>query len=386
MRDILFKFTAMRIAVNTRLLLPNKLEGIGRFSFEVLKRIVQAHPEIEFHFLFDRPFSEEFIFSKNIVPHVLFPPARHPFLWYAYFEWAVPKKLKEIKADYFWSTDGYASLNTNIPQHLTIHDLAFEHFPKAVPFLVNQYYRHYVPRFTKKATRIAAVSEFTKNDLIQQYSIQSNKIDIVYNGVSDYFKPLHPVEIEAIRQKYSNGLPYFICVSSIHPRKNIPALLKAFDQFKQNNPTAPHQLILVGNFMYGSDNEVSATIASMQHRQDLILTGSLGHEQIASLVGAASATAYVSLFEGFGIPIIESMRAGVPILTSDANSMREVAGNAALLVDPNKIESISHGLTRLAKEEELRLNLIEKGLQRQAQFTWDNSALQYWNSVSQLFS
>jgi glycosyltransferase involved in cell wall biosynthesis len=104
------------------------------------------------------------------------------------------------------------------------------------------------------------------------------------------------------------------------------------------------------------------------------------------LVGAASATAYVSLFEGFGIPIIESMRAGVPVITSDANSMREVAGNAAFLVDPNKIESISHGLTRLAQEEELRLNLTEKGLQRQAQFTWDNSALQYWNSVSQLFS
>lgn len=375
----------MRVAVNTRLLLTNKLEGIGRFSYEVLKRIVEAHPEIEFHFLFDRPFSEEFIFAKNIVPHVLFPPARHPFLWYAYFEWAIPKKLKEIKADYFWSTDGYATLRSDIPQHLTIHDLAFEHFPKAVPFLVNQYYRYYVPRFAKQANRIACVSEFTKHDLIQQYHSNANKIDIVYNGVSEYFKPLHPAEQEAIQQKYSKGLPYFICVSSIHPRKNIPALLQAFDLFKTQHPNAPQQLILVGNFMYGSDNAVSQTIQQMRHKDSLILTGSLAHDTIASLVGAATATAYVSLFEGFGIPIIESMRAGVPVITSAANSMQEVAGDAALLVDPTNITSIADAMARIIQDNDYSKQLIEKGLIRQQQFTWDNSAVQYWNSVSQLF-
>ena len=375
----------MRIAINTRLLLLKKLEGIGRFSFEILKRIVVAHPEIEFHFLFDRPFSEEFIFAKNIVPHVLFPQARHPFLWYGFFEWAVPRKLAEIKADYFLSTDGYASLRSNIPQHLTIHDLAFEHFPKAVPFLVNHYYRHYVPSFAKKADRIACVSNFTKNDIISHYHTDAAKIDIVYNGVSDYFKPLHPAEIDTIREKYTRGLPYFICVSSIHPRKNIPALIKAFDLFKQQNPNLPHKLILVGNFMYGHDNAVRQSIEQMQHRESLILTGALNHEEIASLVGAACASAYVSLFEGFGIPIIESMRAGVPVITSDANSMREVAADAALLVDPHNIANIADAFTKIAIDTALGLSLKEKGLDRQEQFTWDNSAKQYWNSVSRLF-
>ena len=100
----------MKIAINTRFLLKDKLEGIGWFTYEAVKRMVLAHPEHEFHFLFDRKYAEEFIFAKNVTPHVLFPPARHPFLWYAWFEYAVPRALKKIKPDVFLSTDGYLSL------------------------------------------------------------------------------------------------------------------------------------------------------------------------------------------------------------------------------------------------------------------------------------
>ena len=135
----------MKIAVNTRLLLPNKLDGIGWFTYENLKIITQAHPEHEFIFLFDRKFSDELIFSDNITPEIIYPQSRHPLLWYWWFEHSVPNALRKHKADLFLSTDGYLSLNTDTPQVNVIHDINFKHHPKDLPFLVRHYYNFYFP-------------------------------------------------------------------------------------------------------------------------------------------------------------------------------------------------------------------------------------------------
>ena len=122
------------IAVNTRFLIKNKLEGIGLFTYESLKRVTQAHPEIDFYFLFDRPFDSEFIFGENVKPVVLSPQARHPLLWYWWFEISVARWLNKNKPDLFISTDGYGCLQTEVPQVLVMHDLAYEHFTDNVPF------------------------------------------------------------------------------------------------------------------------------------------------------------------------------------------------------------------------------------------------------------
>ena len=178
----------MRIAVNTRFLLKDKLEGIGIYTQEIFMRVVQLMPEHEFYFLFDRPYDESFVFAKNVIPIVVSPPARHPFLWYLWLEKAIPKILKKHKIDLFISPDGYASLNTYVPQILTIHDLAFEHYKEHTPFLVYQYYKYFVPKFCKKATKILAVSEFTKQDVIKRYNIEEQKIEVVYNGFEWRYK------------------------------------------------------------------------------------------------------------------------------------------------------------------------------------------------------
>ena len=124
----------MRIAVNTRLLLKDKLEGIGWFTFETLSRITKNHPEHDFYFLFDRPYSREFISGKNIHPMVIPPKTRHPILWYVWFEFCIPKILKKIKADLFLSPDGFLSLTSNIPSISVIHDINFEHHPEDLKF------------------------------------------------------------------------------------------------------------------------------------------------------------------------------------------------------------------------------------------------------------
>ncbi|MCA1760933.1 MAG: glycosyltransferase, partial [Bacteroidales bacterium] len=163
----------MRIAVNTRLLLKGKLEGMGWFSYETLKRMTRNHPEHEFIFIFDRPYSEEFIFSENITPVVIGPPARHPVLFYFWFEFQIPRVLKKHKADVFLSPDGYLSLKTKVPQLAVIHDISFAHRPQDIPGMKRWYYNYFFPKFARKATRIATVSNYSKTDIAKTYQVDA---------------------------------------------------------------------------------------------------------------------------------------------------------------------------------------------------------------------
>ena len=369
----------MKIAVNTRFLLKDKLEGIGWFTYESLKRMVLAHPEHEFHFLFDRKFSDEFIFAKNVVPHVLFPPARHPFLWYSWFEYAVPQALKKIKPDVFLSTDGYLSLSVKIPQVLVIHDLAFEHFSNHVDWLTLRYYKYFVPRFAKHATRIATVSEYTKLDVTEKYKIAADKIDVTHNGGNEIFKQLSSEEQKLVREKISGGVPYFIYAGAVHPRKNVNRLFLAFDSFKEKFG-GDFKLIIAGRKAWDTD-EAMKTYERMKYKHDVIFLGHLRLNELAQVLASATALTYVSLFEGFGIPIVEAMNAGVPVITSNVSSMPEVAGEATLIVNPFSVEEIENAMLKMATDESLRKNLIAKGNLQKQKFSWDLTAERLYDCV-----
>lgn len=369
----------MKIAVNTRLLLKNKLEGIGWFTYETLKRITVNHPEHEFVFIFDRPWSEEFIFSKNITPVQIGPPSRHPFLWYLWFERSLPKLLKQLKPDLFLSPDGYLSLSSDIPSLPVIHDINFEHYPKDLPFWYRKYYRHYFPKYASKATRIATVSDFSKSDIQKQYEIDADKIDVVHNGVSERFKPLSSSEKGAAKKEFSNGKPYFVFVGSIHPRKNIVRMLLAFEHFK-NSGNYEHHLVIIGQKKWWT-HEMESTLNGMKFKNNVLFKDSVSAEKLAFAVGGAEGMLYVSLFEGFGIPIIEGMKSGVPVITSNVTSMPNVAGNAALQCDPKNEKQIAEQMKRLVHEPTLSNQLIEKGLARANDFSWDKTAELLWDSV-----
>jgi glycosyltransferase involved in cell wall biosynthesis len=239
----------LKIAVNTRLLLPDKLEGIGWFTFETLRRIVASHPEVKFYFLFDRSPDPSFIFGPNVEAVVLKPPARHPFLYVIWFEWAVKRALDKIQPDLFLSPDGYLSLGSTIPSLSVLHDLNFEHFPDDLPLLARWHYRSFFPRYAQKAARIATVSEFSKQDIMQQYGVPAEKIDVVYNGANELFSPLTIEEQQAVRQRYSEGHPYFLFVGALHPRKNLVRLFQAFDLYRsQSNQQV--KLLIVGEKMF----------------------------------------------------------------------------------------------------------------------------------------
>lgn len=368
----------LRIAVNTRLLIPNKLEGIGRFSLETLKRLVLMHPEVDFIFYFDRPVPEEFIFADNVVGKRLFPPARRTFLFDWWFNRSVAKQLKKDQVDLFVSPDGFAAIRSNVKQLLVIHDLNFEHFPELLPKKIANYYRDRFPKFARKATRIATVSNFSKSDIHRCYNIDLDQIDVVYNGVDKIFSPKSPEEIEAIRAEYAMGEAYFIYVGSINPRKNIVRLLQAFDAYKVQGGSA--KMILVGATMWSNGKEAQ-TLSQMIFAKDLIQLGRMSHEDMSRCLSGALAMTFVPLFEGFGIPAIESFASGVPLICANNTSLPEVVGDAALLVDAENVKQITAAMMRIEKEADLRSELIEKGLHRALRFSWDESAKDLWKSI-----
>ena len=369
----------MDIAVNARLLIKDKLEGIGWFTYESFKRITTQHPEHHFFFIFDRPFNPDYIFSGNITPIVLSPQARHPFLFWIWFDFSLPPLLQRLKPDLFVSPDGYLPTRSNIKSLAVIHDLNFEHYPKDLPYIVRKYYRHFFPKFALKASRIATVSQFSKEDIIHQYHIPSDKIDVVYDGSSEVYSPINEQEAKEVRDKYTGGAPYFVFIGSLHPRKNLANLFHAFDDFK-NQKSSDVKLAIVGEKKWWT-KEISKAFKNMDHSGDVVFCGRQKLLELRKILASALALTYVSYFEGFGIPIVEAFRCHVPVITSNVTSMPEVAGGAALLVDPFNPASISDAMRKIHEDPDLRQDLILKGIERSNEFTWQKTADRLWASI-----
>ncbi len=371
----------MVVAVNTRFLLKGKLEGIGWFTHQMLQRIVVNNPQHKFIFIFDRPFEQEFIFGDNVKPIIVGPPARHPFLWWLWFEIQIPRILQKYKADVFLSTDGFASLQTKVPQVLVIHDLVFEHYPNYVPKLIGTYLRYFTKKFVHKATNIIAVSEYTKQDVISTYKVNSNKVHKIYNGAHSYYKPLTPQQIIEVKNKYTEGKSYFVYAGSLHPRKNIVGLLKAFAKFKKMSKSGL-QLLLIGRLAWLTE-EIELTLNTHPYKSDIIRIEYLDADDLSKIIGAAYAMVYVSNFEGFGIPILEAIKCNVPVITSNVTSMPEVVGAAGLTIDPKDENAIASAMLQLYNDENLRNKLIANCHNQASKFNWDNSATELMQLIEQ---
>ena len=369
----------MRIAVNTRLLLPGKLDGIGWFTAETLRRIVRNHPEHEFFFFFDRKPDPQFLYAPNVHPLVLCPQARHPVLWYMFFQWSTRWTLKRYKIDLFLSPDGYSVLDTRVPTLTVIHDINFEHSRDYLRPSHQRYMSYFSPQFARYSTRIATVSEFSKKDIAETYHISPDKIDVVYDGAHNDYRPLSHEEQALTREHYTQGHPYFLFVSTIIKRKNLTTLLLAFDRFKETD-TENVKLVVVGHRVWWKD-ELKTAYENMRHQEDVLFIGRAESTELARLMGSAIALAYPSLFEGFGIPILEAFHAETPVVTSNCTSMPEVAGDAALLVEPTSVEELTVALQRLATDKPLRQELIARGREQRKLFSWDITADLLWQSM-----
>ncbi len=366
------------------MLLRNRLEGIGWYTYEVCRRLVRDHPDDTFYFLFDRPFDPSFVFGPNVVPLHVCPPARHPVLFRIWFDWSLPRVLKRIRPDVFFSPDGFCSLRYPGKTLLTIHDLAYKHYPEAMPAGQLGYYRTYMPRFIERADRIAAISHATAADIAETGGPgAAARTCVIYNGGSDLYRPLDENARREAQVSFANGRRYFLFVGALHPRKNVHRLLQAYEQFRDHSGDQA-DLVLAGRMAWQTD-EIRSVLERSRYRSSIHFTGHVDAAQLVQLMGGALCLVYPSLLEGFGLPVLEGFKAGVPVITSNVSSMAEIAGDAALLVDPFSVTAIATAMQQVAATEELRERLIGRGLDRAQDFSWDSCAAAIYDQLKELY-
>lgn len=373
----------MRIAINTRFLLPDQMEGIGRYTHEICSRLVALRPEDDFLFLFDRPFSEKYIYSSKVQGKNVFPPARHPLLWKWWFDFSLPGHLKSWKADLFVSMDGYLSLKSAVPSLMVIHDLAYLHYPHQIASNVRRYYQKYVPQFLERADMLATVSEFSKGDILSNFNGEQKEIAIIPNGIADHWQPLTEEEKNNTRSIHASGSPFFCTLGAIHPRKNIEGTIRAFEAFKDKT-NLPHLLLIVGRMAWKNE-ALKQLISNSKYKASIQFTGYLEDAEVTKVIGSADALLYLSLFEGFGVPMIEAMKMKVPLVYSDRGVMPEVAGGAGVCVDPMSPDSAAKGMIKVLQKE-LKNQFSEAGERQLSKYSWDVSAQRMSTMIDEYFA
>jgi glycosyltransferase involved in cell wall biosynthesis len=270
--------------------------------------------------------------------------------------------------DLLYSTAFVTPLAARWPTVVTIYDLSFLHHPKALSGARRGYLRLFSHLSCRRARRIIAISESTRRDLVKQWGIAADKIDVAYPGVGEQFRPLPEDEVEAFRAR--QGLPprFILHLGTLEPRKNLVRLIQAFARLKTDA-----KLVLAGGRGWLYD-EITAEIERLGLQDRVVLPGYIADEALCFWYNAASVLAYPSLYEGFGLPVIEAMACGTPVVTSTASSLPEAAGEAGLLVDPHDIEMLAEALQRALTDEVLQEEMRKRGLSQAARFTWEATA------------
>lgn len=370
----------MRIAVNA-IFLQKQLEGYGHYTNEIFSRLVKQHPEHDFIFVFDRAYDPQFLYASNVTAVVVAPAARNPLAFYFWYNFKAPAALRSRKIDVWVQPYGFCSTATRIPQVLVMHDLAFIHYPKFIPWYHRLYYSFFTKKFLVKAKKIIAVSECTKNDIIKQYQITADKIRVVHGAARDIFKPLSWFDREDVKEGFADGREYFLFTGGIHPRKNLMNLLKAFSLFKKWQQSNM-KLLVVGRLAWDYEGIVEK-LKTYRYRDDVVLLDYQPEDQLARITAAAYAMVYPSFFEGFGLPVLEAMQTEVPVIASDKSSMPEIGGQAARYADPSDPDAMAKQMLAIYRDESVRSELIRAGVEQSQRFSWDKAADEMWQSIQE---
>ena len=359
-----------RIALNGRLLVPGKLEGIGKFTLRCLQELVRLRPHDEFLLLVDRTDDELFHLGPNVEVRRIRIPGRRPWLLRWWFGAAMRRVLKQWKAEAFVSLEGplVSGMPDDFPQLSVIHDLNFEHHPEWIPSAWASYYQTEFRSCAHRAHVLCTVSEFSRDDLVAQYGRPKEEVRLVPNAADDAFQPLDEAGQHAARTRFAEGKMYWVYIGSFHPRKNLQGLLSAFQTYVDAGGT--WDLVLVGEAMWQTPEWPQALLATNR----VHTTGRLDEVPLTQALGGASGMVFVPWFEGFGIPLVEAMAAGVPVVASHVTSLPEVGGDAVCAwVDPGNPVAISKAMLHVEAQPQIRAEHVARGLARAKAFSWRES-------------
>lgn len=367
--------------------------GVGNYVRSLVDAMLALDTTNEYTLLTSgRPTQERpFPIAQNVRGRSVFIPDRYlNILWY---RWRLPLYANFFtgQVDIYHGPDFVLPpLNRKLRKVVTVHDLAFlEHPEFAVPELT-AYLTKVVPEAVASADAIAAVSQVTGQTLIEHFKTPSEKITIIPNGIRQYFRRItDPILLGATQHKYGLKHPLVLGVGTLEPRKNHLGLIKAFYKSQSSGGKGkqqrPAMLALAGGpgWMY---EETRQLVADLKLEKKVRFLGRVGELELITLYSLADVFAYPSFFEGFGVPPLEAMACGAPVITSNTSSLPEVVGDAALLIDPHNTSELAHAITRLVENEELREDLREKGYRQVKQYTWPNSARKMLSVYEKLYN
>ncbi len=352
--------------------------GIGRYTRELIRALVVEEPGFSYKLFSARPPAGLPVAdSLPVAPHVAHHPAPvdERWLYRAWYRLRLPLPVQCITGpiDLFHSPDFVLPpVSGSIPTILTVHDLSFVHYPETFPPALVAYLNRVVPWSVGRAGHILADSQSTKRDLQAVWGVEADKITVLLSGVSERFHPVtDAAALQAVRERYGLDRPFVLAVGTVQPRKNYEMLVRAFRPVAQQ---LPHALVIAGGKGW-LDEGLTQEIARQGLGDRVRLTGFVDDADLPALYSAADLLAFSSLYEGFGLPLLEAMACGTPVLSSDASSLPEVAGDgAAVLLSPHDATAWTAAILELLGDEAARQRLIAAGRAQSARFTWRAAA------------
>lgn len=369
--------TALTLGIDASRAARAQRTGTETYSLEIIKSLAkQAGPALHLRLYTPRPpqhtgWPDSAYVETRVIPW--------PRLW---THIRLAAELRRHPPDCLFVPAHVVPLYCPVPAVVTVHDLGYKHYPAAH----RPFDRWYLDRTTERHTRVArhifADSLATRQDLINFYRADPKRISVVYLGRDETLtRVTDPVIIERTKSRYGITGDYLLYLGTLHPRKNLVRLVEAFHQVRQRQPATPLKLVIAGQKGWLYD-EIFARVQQLGLVDQVIFPGFVADADKAALLSGALAYLFPSLYEGFGLPVLEAMACRTPVLTSSISSLPEVAGDAALLVDPHSTEAIAAGITRLIDDANLRRKLIKHGLRQIENFSWDAAANQILQTLS----
>ena len=350
--------------------------GIGRYTRSLVGALAAQNPSDRFSLLTPRQHPQtlqEFLSFPNVTRREL--PVSERILARFWHRLRLPlfADLLVGGADVFYAPDFALPPLWRAPGVITVHDLSYRLFPDSYPDSLRTYLETVVPHSVARAELVLVDSAATQRDLVAAYQVDPAKVSVLYCGVDPVFRPQDSQAArQAVRQRYGIEPPYFLSVGTIQPRKNIARTIAAMKGVVESG--LPHHLVHVGRPGWLHEDILNAPREHRVSDRVHFLTGVDSDDDLATLYCGAGAFVFPSLYEGFGIPVLEAMACGTPVITGNISSLPEVAGDAAILVEPSDVNAIGEALVRLATCESTREQLIAGGKKRAARFTWKRAA------------
>lgn len=372
----------MKIGIEGQRLFRKKKHGMDMVALELIKNLQIIDKENEY-FIFVKP-DEDYTALKETSNFKIIQLEGGPYpIWE---QFALPKAAKKMGCEILHCTSNTAPIFTDIPLITILHDIIYmeSSYYKILTGSASSYqkfgniYRKIiVPWVVKKSDKIITVSHFEKNRIAEFFGMKNEgKLDAIYNGVSEHFKPISDEnELKRVKEKYHLPNHFFFFLGNTDPKKNTLGTLKAFSDFLKESKS-DYKLVML-DYDASELQKILIEIGDTQLINQIVLTGYVINTDLPAIYSLCTIFLYPSLRESFGIPMLEAMGCGVPVITSNTSSMPEVAGDAAHIINPFNPQEITQGIIKILNDDKYSASLCQKGLERSKQFSWENMAKDY---------